>query len=405
MAAPRPEEMTREEQWAHIASEMEALTLESKRIVEQRRAGIAAFAARTRARPFTQFWSVSTTDAPITMAAAAGDAGRLEELLLQGVDPEDPDDGGVPPLLLACDFGIGDEKPTPGHIECVELLLDAGASPHWGAWEGEPTPLHLASIGGPGAVEMVCLLLDAGADVNAESDKSTPLVFACGLNCAHPDTIEELLWAGAAVDARGAKCSPLEELMGGSMDQRRQRIVPLLLRAGASIPIQTLESFRWTSWGRPPVAKAVYSYLQRILDTPGGFDSYVQIHLRALAGMLAPKLGLPTELARIVVEFWHEHLGFYEVPYDLMVRADRDAALPAALADAQRILAHERFLRSIPPDRRRAMEAESQRLRDARAEAAAHQRRGDFVEAQRAMHRAIPPEVLQAMNRESLGGL
>ena len=92
MAAPRPEEMTREEQWAHIATEMEALTLRSKRIVERRRAGIAAFAARTRARPFTQFWSVSTTDAPITMAAAAGDAGRLEELLLQGVDPEDPDD-------------------------------------------------------------------------------------------------------------------------------------------------------------------------------------------------------------------------------------------------------------------------------------------------------------------------
>ena len=192
--------------------------------------------------------------------------------------------------------------------------------------------------------------------------------------------------------------------MGGSMDQRRQRIVPLLLRAGASIPIQTLEGIRWTSWGRQPVAKAVCSYLQRILDTPGGFNSYEQIHLRALARMLAAKLGLPTELARIVVEFWHEHLGFYEVPYDLMVRADRDAALPAALADAQRILAHERFLRSIPPDRRRAMEAESQRLRDARAEAAAYQRRGDFVEAQRAIHRAIPPEVLQAMNRESLGG-
>ena len=253
-------------------------------------------------------------------------------------------------------------------------------------------------------MEMVCLLLDAGADVNAESDKSTPLGFACGQIGAHPDTSEELLAAGAAVDARGAKCAPLEELMGGSMDRQRQRIVPLLLRAGASIPIKTLEAFRWTSWGRPPVAKAVYSYLQRILDTPGGFNSYEKIHLRALARMLAPKLGLPTELARIIVEFWHEHLGFYEVPYDLMVRADRDAALPAALADARRVLAHERFLRSIPPDRRRAMEAESQRLRDARAEAAAHQRRGDFVEAQRAMHRAIPSEVLQAMDRESLGG-
>ena len=192
--------------------------------------------------------------------------------------------------------------------------------------------------------------------------------------------------------------------MGGSMDRQRQRIVPLLLRAGASIPIRTLEALRWTSFGRPPVAKAVYSYLQRILDTPGGFTSYEQIHLRALTRMLAPKLGLPTELASIVVSFWHEHLGFYEVPCDLMVRADRDAALPAALADAQRILDQGLLLRSLRPDVRRAREAESQQVRDARAEAAAHQRRGDFVEAQRAMHRAIPPEVLQAMNRESLVG-
>ena len=150
------------------------------------------------------------------------------------------------------------------------------------------------------------------------------------------------------------------------------------------------------------MAKAVYSYLQRILDTPGGFTSYEQIHLRALARMLAPKLGLPTELASIVVSFWHEHLGFYEVPCDLMVRADRDAALPAALADAQRILAHERILSSIPPDARRARlrEAESQRALDARAEAAAHQRRGNFVEAEQARLRVIPPGVLVAMLRD-----
>ena len=367
-----------------------AAPLSVARIVAEYEAGVAEFAAQTQARPFTQVTKISTIDEPYRLAAAAGDAGRLAELLLQGVDPEDPDDGGVPPLLLACDFGIGDEKPTPGHIECVELLLDAGASPHWGAWEGEPTPLHLACIGSSRAVEMVCLLLDAGADVNAESDKSTPLGFACGLNCAHPDTIEELLAAGAAVDARGAKCSPLEELMGGSMDRQRQRIVPLLLRAGASIPIQTLEGIRWTSWGRPPVAKAVCSYLQRILDTPGGFTSYEQIHLRALARMLAPKLGLPTELASIVVSFWHEHLGFYEVPCDLMVRADRDAALPAALADAQRILDQGLLLRSLRPDVRRAREAESQQVRDARAEAAAHQRRGNFAEAYQARLRSMP---------------
>ena len=368
------------------------MALSVRRIVAEYQAGVAEFAARTQARPFTQITTVSTIDEPYRLAAAAGDAGRLAELLLQGVDPEDPDDGGVPPLLLACDFGIGDEKPTPGHIECVELLLGAGASPHV-TTDMDFTPLHLACIGSSRAVDMVRLLLDAGADVNAlGSDNTTPLGFACFLNGAHPDTIEELLAAGAAVDAGGiANRSPLQVLMYfGAMDRQRQRIVPLLLRAGASIPIRALEALRWTSFGRPPVAKAVYSYLQRILDTPGGFKSYEQIHLRALTRMLAPKLGLPTELASIVVSFWHEHLGFYEVPCDLMVRADRDAALPAALADAQRILDQGLLLRSLRPDVRRAREAESQQVRDARAEAAAHQRRGNFAEAYQARLRSMP---------------
>ena len=372
------------------------MALSVRRIVAEYQAGVADFAARTQARPFTQFWNVSTVDAPYRLAAAAGDAGRLAELL-QGVDPDYPDDSCiVPPLLLACDFGIGDEKPTPGHIECVKLLLGAGASPHVTTYEAELTPLHLACIGSSRAVEMVRLLLDAGADVNALglgwAGNSTPLGFACFLNGAHPDTIEELLAAGAAVDAGGiGNRSPLQVLMYfGAMDRQRQRIVPLLLRAGASIPIRALEALRWTSFGRPPVAKAVYSYLQRILDTPGGFTSYEQIHLRALAKMLAPKLGLPTELASIVVSFWHEHLGFYEVPCDLMVRADRDAALPAALADAQRILDQGLLLRSLRPDVRRAREAESQQVRDARAEAAAHQRRGNFAEAYQARLRSMP---------------
>ena len=374
-----------------------AAPLSVARIVAEYEAGVAEFAASTQARPFTQLTKVSTIDEPYRLAAAAGDAGRLAELLRQGINPDYPDDSCVvPPLLLACDFGIGDEKPTPGHIECVELLLGAGASPHVTTYEAELTPLHLACIGSSRAVEMVRLLLDAGADVNALglgwAGNSTPLGFACFLNGAHPDTIEELLAAGAAVDAGGiGNRSPLQVLMYfGAMDRQRQRIVPLLLRAGASIPIRALEALRWTSFGRPPVAKAVYSYLQRILDTPGGFNSYEQIHLRALAGMLAPKLGLPTELASIVVSFWHEHLGFYEVPCDLMVRADRDAALPAALADAQRILDQGLLLRSLRPDVRRAREAESQQVRDARAEAAAHQRRGNFAEAYQARLRSMP---------------
>ena len=222
MAAPPPEEMTQAEMLANLASEVERITLDAERTAAEYTAGVHEFAARTQARPFTQFWSVSTVDAPYRLAAAAGDAGRLAELLRQGMNPDYPDDSCVvPPLLLACDFGIGDEKPTPGHIECVELLLGAGASPHVTTYGAELTPLHLACIGSSRAVDMVRLLLDAGAEVNALGlDNSTPLMFACGLNCAHPDTIEALLAAGAAVDARRASRSSLQMLMCyGSMDR------------------------------------------------------------------------------------------------------------------------------------------------------------------------------------------
>ena len=139
-----------------------AAPLSVARIVAEYEAGVAEFAASTQARPFTQLTKVSTIDEPYRLAAAAGDAGRLAELLRQGMNPDYPDDSCVvPPLLLACDFGIGDEKPTPGHIECVKLLLGAGASPHVTTYDGESTPLHLACY--EGIQNAATLLLKAGA--------------------------------------------------------------------------------------------------------------------------------------------------------------------------------------------------------------------------------------------------
>ena len=84
--------------WQQGLDNMASLSV--RRIVAEYQAGVADFAARTQARPFTQFWKVSTVDAPYRLAAAAGDAGRLAELLLQGIDPDYPDDGCmVPPLV------------------------------------------------------------------------------------------------------------------------------------------------------------------------------------------------------------------------------------------------------------------------------------------------------------------
>ena len=58
-----------------------------------------------------------------------------------------------------------------------------------------------------------------------------------------------------------------------------------------------------------------HPYLGRILSA-GGFKNYERAHLAALTKTLSPKLALPPELVRTVVEFYL-HAGFYpftEVP-------------------------------------------------------------------------------------------
>ena len=51
------------------------------------------------------------------------------------------------------------------------------------------------------------------------------------------------------------------------------------------------------------------SYLDRVLAA-GGFRRYEQRHINALAATFGPKLGLPPEIARVVVAFY-AHRGFY----------------------------------------------------------------------------------------------
>ena len=51
------------------------------------------------------------------------------------------------------------------------------------------------------------------------------------------------------------------------------------------------------------------SYLDRVLAA-GGFRRYEQRHINALAATFGPKLGLPPEIARVVVAFY-AHCGFY----------------------------------------------------------------------------------------------
>ncbi len=64
-------------------------------------------------------------------------------------------------------------------------------------------------------------------------------------------------------------------------------------------------------------------YLSRV-RAAGGFPNYERAHLAALTKTLAPKLALPPELVRTVVEFYL-HAGFY--PF---TAAKAPATAPAA---------------------------------------------------------------------------
>jgi ankyrin repeat protein len=98
-------------------------------------------------------------DLDLFEASAIGDAGRLQELLDAGADPNEFASDGFTSLTLACFF----KRP-----EAVRLLLDRGADVNLRARNEQiqVLPIHSAAADG-GSVEIVRMLLDAGADVNA----------------------------------------------------------------------------------------------------------------------------------------------------------------------------------------------------------------------------------------------
>jgi ankyrin repeat protein len=134
---------------------------------------------------------------PLGMACSAKANHALAALLAHGADPDVVDGGGHVPLELCSD------------VECVRLLLGAGASPE-GNRDSPRSPLGRFAMAGDG--ECVRLLLHAGAAVERPSGEHTPLAWAARMG--HAGVIDQLLEAGAAVDAHGSEgdgeLTPLE---------------------------------------------------------------------------------------------------------------------------------------------------------------------------------------------------
>ena len=107
-----------------------------------------------------------------------------------------------------------------------------------------------------------------------------------------------LLEAGADVDVKAPPPGGLTAMDYAYTSRRFAAICPLLLRAGSELPKK-----------RPHQPLSEDPYMSRILSA-GGFKKYERAHLAALAKTLSPKLALPPELVRTVVEFYL-HAGFY----------------------------------------------------------------------------------------------
>lgn len=112
---------------------------------------------------------------PLHFAAFFSHPDAVRVLIERGapLDEHAPGFNGVAPInsAAATDMSSLDEA-----VECVRLLLEAGADPH-GRQGGAATALHTAAM--VGSPEMVRLLVAAGADPDAESDDGrTPRTIA-----------------------------------------------------------------------------------------------------------------------------------------------------------------------------------------------------------------------------------
>ena len=264
-------------------------------------------------------------------AARRCDVEALRDILSAGVDVDHPNSPDrYTALQLCCGKSQQWERQVTleDRIACVEFLLANGASPNAGA-PGNPgqgtystnlTPLMRA--GYHAHVEIVQLLLSAGADVNVmldyfdddsdeeeeEDEQWTALAWATspypGTDRARCEAIiEAMIRAGA--DANPPEWHGTTVIQKVIMDRRR-RIWPVLLRAGAILPTGDVRRHGYRTYAHP-----AHPYLLK-LDAAGGFKAYEKAHRARLLATFTPKFThlVPEELVPIIVEFSF-HVGFY----------------------------------------------------------------------------------------------
>ena len=170
---------------------------------------------------------------PLMLAAYDGHLDTVKKLLDEDATVDARDKAGGTALMSAV---------SRGHWAVAKALLEGGADVNAEANEG--TPLVFAGGGGRydgGQLEVVELLLKNDANVNGSGkDGWTPLMRASRHNC--PDVIAVLLKNGANIDAQNKKGETALILAASS---GHAKVVDLLLKNGASPEVRDHKG--WTA--------------------------------------------------------------------------------------------------------------------------------------------------------------
>ena len=242
---------------------------------------------------------------PIHEAAKYWDVDMIQEQISKGVNPDALDEpGGRTPLFFACceesNFTAAlsnDEGHADAQVACALALLKSGASPRAADVYGLG-PVHCAAACRRAGARLVELLITYGANPNQATGGGRTALHAAAHH-GHADAVHVLLHAGADANYRGrygsaldlANCPP--KITARVHRTRCRRVLPYLLRAGATLP-----------------KESEFEYLQKVMER-GSFAAFERTHLESLTAVFVPKFpGLPEELVGLVVTYW-AHVGFY----------------------------------------------------------------------------------------------